>query len=142
MNASIRIGVMAMMVLGIFSGVALADPPSGGDAGNSWNSANSITISPKYSAEWTIYQGSHYSGDTDWYKPNTVTNDRLWYQVDQQHYANGERLDVFDSNLYYLGSYGGGNPGSAVIPSSGTSYVELYNVNSISLNYLFALRVY
>ncbi|MCZ7400225.1 MAG: hypothetical protein O8C62_11235 [Candidatus Methanoperedens sp.] len=143
MKASIRIGVMALMVLSILSSVALADPPSGGDAGDTPGSAANIVISPKYTTEWTIYQGTITSYDKDWYRPNTVRNDRLWYQIDTADWNNGARLDAFDgpyTNLQLKGS----TAGNFIVNSAdGSSYINVYATPDWkALSYQFALRVY
>lgn len=93
MNAS-RIGVMALMVFSIFSGVALADPTlSGGDAGNAYYLASPLESAIPLNS-WSVYlHGYLYPGTDpdDWYQLNTQNGEYLKYQLDVYDYDIAEQ---------------------------------------------------
>ncbi len=89
MKASIRIGVMALMVLSIFGGVALADPiVGGGDAGNTASQASTLESAIPLNS-WSVYLHGHLWPGTDpddWYRLNTQNGEYLKYQLDLGDY--------------------------------------------------------
>lgn len=88
---------MALMVLSIFSGVALADPiVGGGDAGNTASQASQIDPSVLLN-EWTVYNGYLYNGDTDWYLLNTQAGEYLDYDLDVSVIGT-VRQQIYDSS--------------------------------------------
>lgn len=93
MNASIRIGGIVLMVLSIFSGVALADPTLyGGDAGNTANQASSLESSIPLNS-WSLYTGGQLTVDDldDYYSLNTQNGEYLNYQLDLADYDIAEQ---------------------------------------------------
>jgi len=89
MNASIKIGVMALMVLSIFSSVALADPTyTGADAGNTASQASRLEADIPLNSWWLYAHGTlTVPGDLDdWYQHNTRSGEYLNYQLDLGDY--------------------------------------------------------
>lgn len=94
MKASIRIGGMVLMVLSIFSGVALADPTlNGGDAGNTASQASSLESSIPLNS-WSIYNHGLLTVPSDlddYYRLNTQNGEYLNYQLDLGDYDIAEQ---------------------------------------------------
>lgn len=113
MKASIRIGVMAMIVLSMFSGVALADPiPGGQDASNYFSTASDLEQAIPYGS-WYIYKnGNVRTTDVDWYKLNTRTGELLSYELDRAVWRD-VLLGIYTSETTTIGN---DNAGSVYVP--------------------------
>lgn len=139
MNAS-RIGVMALMVFSIFSGVALADPTlTGADAGNAYYQASPLESAIPLNS-WSVYLHGTLtvSDQDDWYQLNTQSNEYLNYQLDLGDYDIAEQK-ITDTS---------GNPLNAPINAGKTlqlsgptlSWDHIKGLDSQDPEYEFALE--
>lgn len=142
MNASIKIGVMALMALSIFSSVALADPTlSGGDAGNSASQASPLESAIPLNS-WSVYlHGYVYPGTDpdDWYQLNTQNGEYLNYQLDIDDYDIAEQKIRDSADTTTLGPI---NAGKTYLPVTGAtkSWDHVKGTDSQNPEYEFALK--
>ena len=138
MKASIKIGVMTLMVLSVFSGVALADPIQGGnDASNYYSSASTLNYAIP-SGSWHIYGDAYLQmSDVDWYNLNTNAGQTLSYQ-----------LDNADTPYVLLGIYtsptttiGNDNVGSVYVSGNTKQKNILIGGHAVDDWYRFSLKI-
>lgn len=96
-----KVGMAVLMVLSIFTGIALADPPSGGDAGNTYSSATLIDVpygnydifSPGLladNADWN---------DEDWYHFTASSGNKLSYELDNAAYSDDVDMEIYSDGI-------------------------------------------
>lgn len=141
MKASMRIGVMALMVLSIFSGVALADPIiGGGDAGNTASQASTLESAIPLNS-WSVYLHGHLWPGTDpddWYRLNTQNGEYLNYQLDLGDYDIAEQKIRDSANTITLGPINAGK--TPRLSGSTLAWDTVKGTDSSDPEYEFALE--
>jgi hypothetical protein len=141
MKASTRIGVMTLMVLSIFSGVALADPTlNGGDAGNTYTQASTLEAAIPLNS-WYVYTGGYLTvpGDlNDWYKLNTQSGEYLNYQLDTADYDIAVQNIRNTANTTTLGPIDAGK--TSQLSGATLSWDYKIGIDSQDPDYEFAMK--
>ncbi|MFZ3382773.1 MAG: hypothetical protein WA144_02490 [Candidatus Methanoperedens sp.] len=140
MNASIKIGIMALMVLSMFNGVALADPiVGGGDAGNTYGAASALESEIPHGT-WGLYQNGYVqTSDVDWYNLNTYAGETLSYELDRADWPY-DLLDIYTSATTTIGNdnvgsvYVYGNTKQRTMLSPGGGAVSDYYMFRLKIN--------
>lgn len=128
-----KVGMTVLMVLSIFTGIALADPPSGEDAGNTYGSATLIDVpygnydifSPGLLADNVDWK------DKDWYHFTASSGDKLSYDLDINAYNDDVDMEIhtfYDGHI--ISEIDKGNPGGYIHPvtlDSSNPHVKIYD---------------
>ncbi|CAG0992280.1 MAG: hypothetical protein MPEBLZ_00294 [Candidatus Methanoperedens nitroreducens] len=129
---------MTLMVLSIFSGVALADPiQGGGDASNYYSSASTLERAIP-SGSWYIYGNAYLqTSDVDWYNLNTNAGQLLSYELDTADWPY-VLLDIYTSSTTTIGN---DNVGSVYVSGNTKQKTILSGGHSVDDWYQFRLKI-